>query len=340
MPKKAATKKTTAKSSAKNKAKAAPAKNKATAPAATKKKTTTKSAPVPAQRKSSKSKAAEAQVKQAETSTTVNTTAALVDSDNFTKFVTALRDLCNSYLAGSVTATAEASAEDAAQAARRAELEKMSLKALRKMAVDEGFPEDDVRKVGKNDIIDALLDSDNSDDDADEDDEADDVDDEAEADDDTEADDEADEDDESDSDDEEDEDEDEDEESDDDDDDDEADDEADDEDEDEDSDEVEFTREDLLGKGLRELKALAIEHREATKDELSGLDKDSVIDIILGEAEEDEAEDEDDGEGEGYYSEEDLMAMSPKELVALGKENGVKLSKDMDKKKMVKKLLA
>lgn len=86
--------------------------------------------------------------------------------------------------------------------------------------------------------------------------------------------------------------------------------------------EIQFDREDLQKKGLRELKAMAKAADFATSD-YNGLDKDSLIDLLLDEGDsedEEDADSEDGDEDEEMLTEEDLRAMSLPELRKLAKE--------------------
>lgn len=117
--------------------------------------------------------------------------------------------------------------------------------------------------------------------------------------------------------------------------------------EDEDSEEGEeaYTREELEGMNLRELKALAKEAGYAAAD-LKGLDQDAVVDLLLEESEEDEDEEEEEedeedesDEDEDAYTEEDLQGMSATELRALAKEWEIKIPRGTGKDGIIALLL-
>jgi hypothetical protein len=86
----------------------------------------------------------------------------------------------------------------------------------------------------------------------------------------------------------------------------------------------EYTRTDLEKLGLVALKKIAKDEFDQTTDSLKGLDKEAVIDLILGEeaeeAEEEEEEEEDDTEEE--ITEEYLNGLSLAELKAKAKQWG------------------
>lgn len=141
-------------------------------------------------------------------------------------------------------------------AERRAELGKKSIDALRKLAIKAGFDPDEVAEADKDEIIESLIEDENSEP----------------------------------------------------------------EDEDEDAEEEEgegYSRDDLEAMSLTALKKVARDEYEYTAADLKGLDKDGIIDALLGEGatedeeEDEEAEDEEDFDG---YSEDDLNDMSPAEL--------------------------
>lgn len=89
-------------------------------------------------------------------------------------------------------------------------------------------------------------------------------------------------------------------------------------------DEGEYDRDDLADLDLKELRVIAKEegHKPA---EWKGMDSDAIIDLIMGEVEDDEEEDEDEDSDEEELDEDDLKAMSHKELVTLAKELDLKV---------------
>jgi hypothetical protein len=106
---------------------------------------------------------------------------------------------------------------------------------------------------------------------------------------------------------------------------------------------VTFTREDLEAKGIRELRALAMEQGHSKAD-LTGLKVADVIDLILGEGdaaaeEEDEAETEEEDDEEGYYTREDFDAMSLAELKAVAREYDMKIPAGIKKPALIDALL-
>ena len=79
-------------------------------------------------------------------------------------FIRSLRDLCSAYLGdGNVISDTtpadvdEDGADDEGTGYTEANLKKMTVAALRKLAIEEGFDKDDVKESSKNDLIDALL---------------------------------------------------------------------------------------------------------------------------------------------------------------------------------------
>lgn len=307
--------------------KAAPAKK--TAPAKT---TARKAAPAKKAAPNTKPPATAAKKAAAMTEAVVDNVANVVSPDTLVDFLTELRDLIDAKLADArVEKKAAAKKTPAKHAAapepeddedddefdeegRRAELNKMKIAALRTLASEAGYEDDDVAGATKEQLIDAIIDAEmnpDDDEDSDDDDDADDSD--------------------------EDEDDDESEEEDDD-----ADDDGDEEDEDEEEDEAEeededeeLDRDDLNAMGLRELKALAKDRLDLTNDDLKGKDKDTIIDMLLGD-DADEDDDDEDEDGEDYYTVDELKAMPENELKALAKEWKVKLPPKATKAQIVK----
>lgn len=113
------------------------------------------------------------------------------------------------------------------------------------------------------------------------------------------------------------------------------DDEDDAEEDDEDEDDDVWTRDDLDGKGIRELRKIALEAGYTT-DDYRGLDVEGVIDLILGEGEDEDDEDEDD---EDVLTEDDLKAMSVAELKKMAKEYGVTIKANTDKADIIDLIL-
>lgn len=163
--------------------------------------------------------------------------------------------------------------EDEGRDAREAELKKMTVKALQKIAISHDFDESEVKGASKGDLIDAILDEEFSDDeDADED-----------------------------------------------------------EDEDDESEDESYNRDDLEGMTLAALKRLAKDEFDLSASDIKGLDKDGIIDLILGEDDEDESdedededEDDEDDESEGY-TEDELEELSLADLKNIAKEWGLKV---------------
>lgn len=95
------------------------------------------------------------------------------------------------------------------------------------------------------------------------------------------------------------------------------DDEAGEEEDEEDGEEEGVSREDLEAMNLTALRKIAKTDHDMTAADYKGMDKDALIDAILGEGEEEEAEDDEDFEG---YDEDELNDMSLAELKAIAKE--------------------
>lgn len=110
---------------------------------------------------------------------------------------------------------------------------------------------------------------------------------------------------------------------------------------DEDDDEVDaddedgdtYTREDLEGLGLRELKKVAQEAGWSAAD-LKGLDADAIIDTILGEDDTDVDDDEEEG-----LTEDEIRAMSLAEVKGLAKEMGVRVKPGTSKDDIIDLIL-
>ena len=126
-------------------------------------------------------------------------------------------------------------------------------------------------------------------------------------------------------------------------DDDDDDDDADDDDaEDEGADDDQYTRDDLLGMTLAELKALAKEVGFTVAD-LRGMDKDAIADAVLAlydeadESDEDEADEDADDEEE--LDEDALNAMSLAELKTLAKELGIRVKAGTAKDDVIELIL-
>lgn len=204
--------------------------------------------------------------------------------------------------------------EGTSQEDRRAELTAMRITSLRKIAKDLGFPADDVAAADKETLVESIVDDEFGDgDDADDDDADDDGDDADDTDDDESEDEDEEEDDEPD------------------------DDEEDDDEDDEGDGDDDYTREDLEGMSLKELKALGKEAGYTAAD-FKGLDQDAIVDMMLGE--DPDVDDEDEDDDEDGYSEEELLAMNLRELKSLAKEWDVKIpTKDAKSKKAIVALL-
>lgn len=104
-----------------------------------------------------------------------------------------------------------------------------------------------------------------------------------------------------------------------------------------------MSREDLEGKNLRELKALAKEAGYGTSD-LNGLKSGDLIDLLLGEGEYAEGEEGDDEEAEeggddDVYTEEMLQAMSLGELKTVAREYGIDFERNIKKPALIDLIL-
>lgn len=199
--------------------------------------------------------------------------------------------------------------------ARKAKLEGTNIVALRQMALDLAFEDEDVKDADKGDLVEAILGEE-----FDEEGNPIQAEDEAEEPEEEEAEEEAEE-------------------------------EGD--EEEEEGDGEAFSRDELEGMSLRDLKSIA-KDAGYEASELKGLDQDGVIDLLVeeGEAEaedEDEAEDEEEEESEeaeaeaeeeeDVYTEDDLNAMDTKELRALAKEWEIKVPAGSKKADIIDLLL-
>jgi len=111
-------------------------------------------------------------------------------------------------------------------------------------------------------------------------------------------------------------------------------------DEDEDEEE-EISREELEDMDLAELRKLAKSEGLNRADYIKA-DKDTIIDLLLGEEEEDDDEDDEDEDGDTEeLNEEEIRAMSLNEVKALAKELGVKIPAAIqrNRKKIADKIL-
>jgi hypothetical protein len=114
-----------------------------------------------------------------------------------------------------------------------------------------------------------------------------------------------------------------------------------DEDEDTEDDEAAYDRSELEVESLAELKKLA-KGAGYTLADLRGLDKDGVIDLLMGVEAEDDEEDEEEAaedEDEEEITEEDLQGMAIGELRSLAKEYGIKVSPAMKKAAIIAALM-
>lgn len=246
----------------------------------------------------------------------------------FVDFLSGLRDLCDAYLSsvsgtdlhsGKKTSTKAKAApepdeDDGGQGTDddlRAELEKLSDAGLRQRVLKAGYSKKDVAGADRETLIVTLIDAANS---ADSDDEDEDEDEDTDGYEDTDNG---------------------------------ADEDGDGEDEDGDSDDEddegdEYTREELLGMGIKELKSIirdAAEENDEEVPDMKGWDKDTLADYILGEGDDDEDEGDEDEDGEPY-TEEDYEEMNEKELRVIANEAGVKLKPTDKKAAIIRKLLA
>ena len=211
-------------------------------------------------------------------------TAAKTNAVDLTTFLAALRDLIDAHLGDGATAAPAAPVaarkaparpatkqveveadeveeeDEDPQAARRAELKKMSVAALRKAALGRGFAKDDVADASVEDLVTSIL-ADEADEasEAPDEDEVEETDEENETNEDEAAEDEADETDE----------------------------------------EEGYDKATLEAMTLRELKRVAKEEYQVDAADLVGLDKDGVVALLLGDEEEDEVADDEEDEG-GY----------------------------------------
>jgi hypothetical protein len=191
--------------------------------------------------------------------------------------------------------------DDDERTARQEELEGMSIAALRKVAMKLDFAKEDVQDADAETLIENILDAEFGDDDEEDEDEADDDD----------TDDEEDED--------------------------EADDDDTDDEEDEDDDEAGYTADDLQGMSLAALRKVAKDEYGVAAGDLKGLDKDGIVDLLLGD---DDTDDEDEDEDFDGYDEDDLAEMSLAELKDIANEWGLKVKPGSKSPTYVKAILA
>lgn len=114
--------------------------------------------------------------------------------------------------------------------------------------------------------------------------------------------------------------------------------EEDDEEDAEDAEEDGYTREELEGKSLNELRALA-KSENISPTKYRGLDVEGLIDLLVPDADDDEEPEDDDAEDESdeqELDEEALKAMSTTELLELAKELGVKIPASISKLKGIR----
>lgn len=111
-----------------------------------------------------------------------------------------------------------------------------------------------------------------------------------------------------------------------------------DEDEDEDEEDETPTRASLSKMTLVALKAQAKEAGSTVAD-LKGLDKDAIIDLILGESEDEEEAEPDDDDDDESLSEEDLRNMSLAEVKKVARELGIKIKPGTPKDEIVELIL-
>jgi Rho termination factor, N-terminal domain len=193
----------------------------------------------------------------------------------------------------------------------RASLSKKTVAQLRKIAIQEGYDDEDVADADKDDLIDALASDDASDEDAEDDEDGD-----VEAEDLDTPDIEADED---------------------------AEDEGED-DEEEAGEDDEYTRDELEEMSMKELKDIAKEMGYTAAD-VRGKDVDALVDLLLGEDDsgedsEDEADEDAEGEDdEDALTEDDLAEMSLEELKELAEEYEIELKPRMRKASIIDAIL-
>jgi len=99
-----------------------------------------------------------------------------------------------------------------------------------------------------------------------------------------------------------------------------------------------WTREQLDGKSLAELKKIAKE-LEWTAADMKGLDVDGLIDLITGEGDEDDDEGEDESDDDADITEDDLRNMSLSEVKKVAREMGVRFKPGTSKDDIVDLIL-
>lgn len=111
-------------------------------------------------------------------------------------------------------------------------------------------------------------------------------------------------------------------------------------DDDEDDDAEEDDRETLLELSIGDLRKKARDEYEATPKELKGLDKDGIVDLILGAEDEDDADvDVNDDEDEEGYTEDELEAMDTAELKEICDTWGIEYTPKARAAGLIKKIL-
>lgn len=108
-----------------------------------------------------------------------------------------------------------------------------------------------------------------------------------------------------------------------------------DEDKDDEDEDGDYDRDDLEELTLKRLREIAKEEGHTASD-YKGMDKDALVDLILGEDDEDEDEDDEDEDDDDdddveELDEDDLKQMTHKELMGLAKELDVKVPKAVQK---------
>ena len=98
-----------------------------------------------------------------------------------------------------------------------------------------------------------------------------------------------------------------------------------------------YDADELTTKSLRALKRIAVNEIGYDGDDLAGLDRDTLVDLILNPDEVDEADT--DAEVDEEVTEDDLKSMSVAELKALAKMIGVRVKPDVSKRQLVALLL-
>ena len=101
-----------------------------------------------------------------------------------------------------------------------------------------------------------------------------------------------------------------------------------------------YDADELTTKSLRALKLIAVNEFGYDGDDLAGLDRDTLVDLILNPDEEDEEDEADtDEEADEELTEDDLKSMSVAELKALAKMIGVRVKPGVSKRQLVALLL-